>query len=83
MQGYIDKSKLFFIQKLVSSSPNFIHKQLFIKRLFKFLYTGSHQSRGYIPDVFEILDRYGLKDCLLRDADTGEFPDWNNCGKNP
>ena len=75
MQGYIDKSKLFFIQKLVSSSPNFIHKQLFIKRLFKFLYTGSHQSRGYIPDVFEILDRYGLKDCLLRDADTGEFPE--------
>ena len=58
MQGYIDKSKLFFLQKLVSSSL-----------------TGSHQSRGYIPDVFEILDRYGLNDCLLRYADTGEFPE--------
>jgi hypothetical protein len=71
MQGYTDKSKLFFLQKLVSCSPNFIHKQLFIKRIFKFLYTGSHQSCRYIPDVFEILGRFGLKDCLLRYADTG------------
>ncbi len=75
MQGYTDKSKLFFLQKLVFSSPNFIHKQLIIKRLFKFLYTGSHQSRGYIPNVFEMLDSYWLKGCLLRYADTGEFPE--------
>ena len=42
IEGYIDKIKLFFLQKPVSTSQDFFHKQIFVWRLFKYLYTGSN-----------------------------------------
>ena len=34
VEGLIDKQKLIFLQKLISSHVRFIHKQLFVNRLY-------------------------------------------------
>ena len=46
IEGYIDKIKLLCLQKLVSTSHNFFHRQIFVSRLFKYLYTGPNCTRG-------------------------------------
>ena len=74
IEGYIDKIKLFFLQKLVSTSQDFFHKQIFIWRLFKYLYTGSNCTQGFIKDILKILTKYNLEEHLLSYIETAHFP---------
>lgn len=64
-EGYIDKTKLLFFHKLLSSPSTSIRKIVFIKSLFSYLYRLSNMSLGFIPDIIRILHKYefdnGLK----------------------
>ena len=72
--GYIDKIKLLFLGSLCRSSPVYLHKQLFIKRLFQYLTQGCPVALGYVPDIINILKTYNLYSYLDRYLKDCTFP---------
>ena len=81
IEGYIDKSKLLFLQKLVVSSPDSIHKKIFIQRLFRFLNKVSSDMQGYNVHIFQVFQKYHLEDYLTIYVESGHFP-VEQCWKN-
>ena len=84
VEGYIDKKKLLFLQKLIYSKTNTVHKQMFIKRLFNILNGTVDHPQGYVPDILIILDKYNLKSYLDIYLNNGYFPNkcnWKNIVK--
>ena len=62
------------MQKLISSPVSFIHKQLFVKRLCRFLNQAGCRNQGIVANIVEILQKYDLQHYLAMYKDTGEFP---------
>ena len=57
----VDKRKLMFFQKLTMLSYQSTVKQIFLKRLYTFVYKPKGQL-GFIPDVYRLFSKYGLSD---------------------
>ena len=81
MEGYIDKNKLFFPQKLIASSSDLFHKKIFIRRLTGFICNVSSAMQGYILDIFKVLTKYHLEDYMVIYIESGHSPtdqSWKN-----
>ena len=65
IEGYINKAKLLFLHKLITSPPTPTHQILFIKRLFNYIYGAVEKPGGFIPDIVGILVKYDL--CYILD----------------
>jgi exonuclease III len=68
-----DQRKMYFLQRLISTNVNTLHKRIFIKRLYDWLY-GLYQN-GYVPDIYATLAKYHLLDYFMRYITGGKFPD--------
>ena len=61
----IDKRKLLFLQRLLRMPENSATKQIFIRRLFTYLYSITDRTPlGFVPDILNILAKYNLADYL-------------------
>ena len=69
----IDKRKLYFLQFLVSANPSTLYKEIFIRRLFR-NFDPERTQGGFIPDILNILDTYGLTQYLTDYIDKHHFP---------
>ena len=63
---------MYFLQRLIGTNVNSIHKRIFTKRLYDWLY-GLYQN-GYIPDIYATLVKYDLLDYFMRYITGGQFP---------
>ena len=85
MEGYIDKNKLSFLQKLIASSSDLFHKKIFIRRLARFVCNVSSAMQGYIVDIFKVLTKYHLEEYMVIYIESGHFPteqSWKNTVKS-
>lgn len=73
----IDKKKLYFLQKLCSLNDNYLTKRIFLVRLFSFFIDSGRKHYGFIPDIMNILFRYGLHSYLLDFILECTFPEKN------
>ena len=60
LSSTVDKRKLAFLHKLLSLANNTLSKQLFFKRYFTFIDNRKSVTMGFIPDICNILNKYGL-----------------------
>lgn len=74
IDAYIDKCKLMFLRKLCTMDINSLSRKIFDTRLFSYLIDTNHTHFGFIPDIVEILDKYGLAEYILDYILDGEFP---------
>ena len=84
VECYIDKKKLLFLQKLIYSETNTVHKQIIIKRILNNLNGTVDHRQGYVPDILKILDKYNFKSYLDIYFNNGYFPNkcnWKNIVK--
>ena len=80
--GYIDKIKLLLLGSLCRSSPLYLHKQPFLKRLFSYLTQGCPVALGYVPDIINILKTYNLYSYLDHYLKNCTFPSKSIWRKN-
>lgn len=81
----IDKKKLLFLQSLVNMPEQTHCKKIFLRRLFQFTIASNTQQTGFIPDVFSVLDKYGLRNYFKYDCVTVHLPSkfqWKRLVKN-
>ena len=74
IEGYINKAKLFFLYRIMKSPSTTIHKYLFITRFSSYLNKLVAKPLGFIPDIFRILEKYGLLDCIDNYLADGTLP---------
>lgn len=74
IEGYIDKIKLLFFHKLLTAPTTSIHKKLFVKRLFSFIYRLVEKPLGFVPDIVNLLHKYELYHVLQEYMDCGYIP---------
>ena len=79
--AFIDKAKLTFFGSLCRSSPQYLHKQIFIQRLYTYYRNSPQNSLGYIPDIINTLKRYNLYSYLELYLLDGTFPSKENWKK--
>ena len=72
--GYIDKMKLFFVGNLCCFSPDYLHKKIFIRRLFSHVYRETDASIGFVRDIIALLKQYNLYTYLEEYMLIGYFP---------
>ena len=58
----------------IYSNKDFIHKQLFVERLCRFVNQVVGRNQGFLANIAEILQKYGLQHYLTMYLDTGDFP---------
>ena len=73
-EGYIDKARLFFLYRVMKSPSTSVHKYLFITKLSSYLNKLVAKLLGFISDIFRILGKYGLLDCIDNYLANGTLP---------
>ncbi len=64
LSAEIDKRKLVFLHKIMSLQSTSVSRNIFFRKLFWFLSGSPAVSRGFIPDVCNLLCRYRLTHIL-------------------
>ena len=72
VMSIIECKKLAFLQKVISMSPGFLHKQLFIRRCYAFV--NGNNMKGFVPDIFRILRECQLHTFMYTYLRGGTFP---------
>ena len=72
--SYIDKRKLFFLQKLCTLDDKYLTKKIFLVRLFSYCFGNEHKCNGYFSDIINILFKYELHTYLVDFIMEGVFP---------
>ena len=65
IDAYIDKKKLLYQDKLCEMNECYLSKKIFMIRLFSFMLDNRHKHYGFIPNIVDILGKYGLLGYLL------------------
>lgn len=73
--AYIDKRKLYFLQKLCKLDDDFMSKTIFLTRLFSYFIDKNRTQYGFIPDVLTIVSKYGLETYMNNYLLNGQFPE--------
>ena len=76
----VDYKKIMFFGQLCRLDVKFLAKQIFIDRLVRYI-DSPYRKKGFIPDIYRILYKYGLLHYLERLMETGCFPpkaQWKN-----
>lgn len=77
IEGYIDKRKLLFLGNLCRAETNSVQKEIFIFRLYSFLYGSSQKNQGFVPDIYRILHKYNLREVMDDYLVNQSFPSKN------
>ena len=64
VMGRIRKFKLLFLRKIISMKSNTVIKQMFMFRLAQYQTGAVYAMKGFIPEIHQILDYYGLTQFL-------------------
>ena len=56
----VDKRKLMFLFKILNLDNSSICKQIFLRKLFHYLYSSVKSKHGFIPDICSLLIKYNL-----------------------
>ncbi len=70
----MDRRKLLFLGSLCRASPQYVHKTIFISRLFACLYEETEKPQGFAADIVKLLHHYSLWEYLGNYLSTGYFP---------
>ena len=74
IEVFIDKRKLLFLHRLCMAPGHSRVKQLFLQRLSEFFVTPVQVNKGFIKDIYRILDKYKLVEYIQNLFSTGTFP---------
>ena len=74
IEAYIDHQKLRFLGSLCRTPSDDIVSKLFTHRLFQYKSCNVQCKYGFVPDIFSILNKYGLIDYIENFISCGEFP---------
>ena len=80
IEHLIDYRKLSFWGQLCRLANRYLAKQMFTHRLVRFLHF-DRQTKGFIPDGYKLLCKYGLCYILDNYVESGQFPSpsvWKN-----
>lgn len=80
----IDQRKLTFIQKLCTIPTHYLSIKLFNYRLNLFVMKGYCNQRGFIPEIYRLLYKYGLLNFISDSMKHAHFPckySWKNTSK--
>lgn len=72
IEAYISVKKMLFLGRICRMDVGYLTREIFIKRLFEF--NLSHFSRGFIPDIVNVLQKYNLFYVLNEFLNIGVFP---------
>jgi hypothetical protein len=75
IEAYIAKLKLSFFRRLCLLPDCFIVKQLFVVRLAQHMFDTSVTRKGFLADIMEIRERFGLCDIISPGVLTGTISD--------
>jgi len=64
LESIIHKRKLSFLYSLMNCPPNNTTKQLFVHRFMMYRYIENRAMDGFLPDIMNIVYKYGLQDVL-------------------
>ena len=67
MESIINNKKLAFLERIIHLSVYTMSKQMFLIRLFEYYFHNEQKKstmRGYIPDIFAILNQYKLTEYM-------------------
>ncbi|MES9883123.1 MAG: reverse transcriptase family protein [Sedimenticola sp.] len=73
VEAEIDRCKLRFLSQLIALPTYRVAKQIFVNRLTAYNQNPASAS-GFIPDIYRILLKYGLRDFLENFIESGLFP---------
>ena len=74
IEAYIDLQKLYFLGTLCNADSNFIVKYLFLLRLFQYKLCGTKVQKGFVKDLYRILQKYSLLNNINEFYSSGIFP---------
>jgi len=69
----IDYRKLLMFGQLCRLKCSYLAKNVFVNRLTRFM-NFDKKLRGFIPDTYRLLQKYGIVQCLDLYLTTGQFP---------
>ena len=77
MESIINNKKLAFLERIIHLSVYTLSKQMLLLRLYEYYFHNEEQKstmRGYIPDIFAILNQYELTEYMHDYVTGGAFP---------
>lgn len=75
IEAEIDTRKLLFLGRLCRLHSTTLTKKMFAIRLYSFIYNLAQKQKGFIPDIFDIIQKYELTDHLKQWLHDGSFPE--------
>lgn len=74
----IDKRKLYFLHRLINLPDSSATKQIFLRRMFTCVQASNNTVKlGFIPDIINILTKYGIMRHLYTYINNHIFPSYN------
>ena len=80
IQTYIDKRKLILFGQLCRLNSNKRVKNMFAQRLCSFMLRPA-RARGFVPDIYRILGKYGLSHIMTDYIERASFPPYSTWKK--
>lgn len=74
IEAEIDTRKLLFLGRLCRLHSTTLTKKIFAIRLYSFIYNLALKQKGFIPEIFDIIQKYELTDHLKQWLHDGSFP---------
>ena len=81
MRARVEQRKLMFLQKLCTLSPETLARQVFDLRFNLFTLKGYKNQLGFIPDIWELVQKYNLQEYVQTYLRSSIFPSklqWKN-----
>ncbi|KAK6186686.1 hypothetical protein SNE40_005971 [Patella caerulea] len=60
LESYIDERKLFFFGHILNMNPKYLPRSILITRLLEYNLDCTKHQKGFIPDVWRIINKYNL-----------------------
>lgn len=73
MESIIDCKKLLFLQKLISLDGDYLAKQILLYRIYDYML--GNETKGFVPEIVDILWKYELIEYLYIYIKGGQFMD--------
>lgn len=74
IEAEIDRRKLLFLGRLCRLHSTTLTKKIIAIRLYSFIYNLAQKQKGFIPEIFDIIQKYELTVHLKQWLHDGSFP---------
>ena len=74
VKSLIHLKKMAFLRQLINAPIGTLARQIFIRRLYEFVFQTSDTMKGFLPDIAIILDHYDLYSYLEEYVTESSFP---------